>query len=582
MPRILHQIADIEDAIIQPVAFQTIRQLANILDLPEDIGISLQRTWQESVKSGSSIDSNVKDDPSSFKYSKKLLIEFQEKPVEDRILATAVHRRENEAIFLDRKLGVAIYPITVGTQMEISITYRADSRAEAHRFRNDILQRFAEGRTDFFHELDYHYTIPYEQMQLLKDIHLLRESNAGYNEDFETWINNNISPRATNIATQIATQKKVAIREKQISPMGFFDFVGTPEAAQKDREGATMNVTFQYTLTYDQVQACVMSYPLTVHGQLIPERYYTKPNPSGHYSQDQNRRLRAPSLSRKVFDVIAGQTLNWRKLLFSTIKTPYFDDWHPDYRLPFTRAFIQAMVGIDENSPQSLFKLSDIEEFEMEPVIRDFLISESMYACDFKNSIFHCKLYEDYSPMDDDALRLTPELEFIATRALDPRKQYHVEIGFVWQLSSLTDAARDRLRNSGEAGIRILEWLQINVRGDVFVLIDDLPENSGQNSSGSGNGSGNGSGSGSGNGSGNGFNVKTPYIPDLVGGTLITNNDLNVVAEILEGRGPRRDLWFRKGALRTVGQYGIIARRRLSPAAIKDEMARWAKTHPRG
>jgi hypothetical protein len=171
-------------------------------------------------------------------------------------------------------------------QMEINITYRADSRVEAHRFRTDILQRFAEGRNDYFHELDYHYTIPYDQMQLLKDIHTLRESNAGYGEDFETWVNNHISPRATNIATQIATQKKVAIREKQISPMGFFDFVGTVEPAQKDREGATMNTTFQYTLTYDQVQACVIVYPLTVHGQLIPDRYYAKPNPSGYYSQD--------------------------------------------------------------------------------------------------------------------------------------------------------------------------------------------------------------------------------------------------------------------------------------------------------
>jgi hypothetical protein len=232
------------------------------------------------------------------------------------------------------------------------------------------------------------------------------------------------------------------------------------------------------------------------------------------------------------------------------------------------------MVGVDADAPQTLFKLSDIDEFEIEPVIRDFLISESAYACDFKNSIFHCKLYEDYNPMDDEAMRLSPDLEFTATRPLDPRKQYHVEIGFVWKLSSLTDAARDRLRRSGEAGIRILEWLQINVRGDTFVLIDDLPENSGQ--------SGNGNGSNGSNGSGNGTNVNTPYIPDLVGGTLITNADLNVVAEILEGRGPRRDHWFRKGAMRTVGQYGIIARRRLSPAAIKAEMAQWAKTHPRG
>lgn len=542
MPRRIDKIPDKQDSIIRPVALQVARQLMRILRIPEDVTLFFPGIWEEGIQTGSSVDETTKD-PSSFKYGGRLKIEVTEKPVEDRIMATAVHRREHHAIFLDKKLSVALYPVTVGTQMEFVMTYRARSRTEARKFRDDILMHFSEGRTDYLHEIDYHYNIPYEQMDLLKDIHELREAQAGYSEALDVWINDHITPRATNTATLIGTQKKVSIREKQVSPTGFFDFAGAPEEGTKDREGATINVEFRYTFTYDQVVGCVAQYPLSIHGQFIQERWYGMPDASG-FLMTPARRNREPTLSRGYFDVISNQTPNWERLQYDPVKAPYFDDWKPDYRLPFTTCLVQAMLGVHPDKPRELFNIDEIEDFKFDYVIRNFLISEAPYACDFKNSIFHCVLYADYDALEDTVLRLQPDLTFTATKDLDPRRQYHIQISLVHSLSALTPSARERLRNSGEAGVRILEWLQQNLRGEAYIPMLQ--------------------------------SQKIIHLPEgpMTGG-VIRNDDLSKIEEILDRR-PGRDLdrFFPNGIMKTAGQFGIIARRRIPNELIDSQTAR--------
>lgn len=519
MPRRIETIPDKQDAIVRPVAMQVTRQLIQALEIPSNIRIIFPGLWEEGPQTGSTVDDDDKEDPSSFNYYRKMRIEVTETPVEDAILTAAVHRKDQHPIFLDEKLKIAIYPITVSTKMQIAMTYRATSRAEAKQFRDTILTRVAEGRTTFFHELDYHYNIPYPLMKLLEDVHTLREAVAGYGEDFETWVNNCITPRATNTATLIGSQKKVSIRERQISPWGFFDFTGTPEEAQKEKEGATVHIELNYTFYYDQVIGCVAQYPLSVHGQFIQEQWYQTPHASGRLIEPL-RSPRQPTISRGYFDVISHQTPNWERLQYEPVKLPYFDDWSAEYTLPFTTNVVQAMVGVSPERPTELFKISDIEEFSFEPVILEFLRSEAEYACDFKQSIFHCQLFEDYNFLSDDVLRLTSDLQFYSTRPLDPRKQYHVEINLVHTLNNLTDNAIYRLRHSGEAGIRILEWLQQKLRGFA-------------------------------------------YIPELLGG-VIRQVDIRQIAEILDRRpGRDQDRFFPNGIMKTAGQFGIIAHRRI-------------------
>lgn len=518
MPRRLDEIQDKNDSIVRPVALQVVRQLMAMLNLPGGIEILFPGMWEEAINTGATINPKPTDDPAKFKYSRKFTIQVAEKAVEDRVIATAANRGDSRPVFVDEALEISIVPITVGTNMEITVIFRAESRAEAIRFRDDILLRFAEGRTDYLHEIDYHWNLPDQQVLLLDALCKTREANAGYGETLTEWVVPRISKRATDIATLIGTESKVAIREKQISPLGFFDFTATAEPEAKDREGKAVNVEFRYTFTYDQVVACVAQYPLMIHGQLIPDQWYSKPRASGHLMLP-DRRLRAPTLSRGYFDVISNQGPNWEKLEYEMLRIPYFDDWSPKYAKPHTVEFFQVATAFDVSSPTDLFKIDDIDEFQFDPLILEFLRSEASRACRYKHSIFYFELFEDGNPLEDGYLQLTDDLEFKLLKPLDPRKLYHVQMRFFWHLMDLTQEALENLRASGRAGLMILEWLQIKLRGIV-------------------------------------------YMPDLIRDVYIPVVDLDRIGEILDGRIPRSPgEYVYPQIMKTVAQFSIISRR---------------------
>lgn len=508
-------IEDKNDSIVRPVAMQIARQIATMLKLPKYISILFPGMWEEGINTGSTINPLPEDDPARFKYDRRFQIEVSEEPVEDRVLATAVHRRDNLPVFADDALGFYIYPITVGTNMTFTITFRAESRAEAIRFRDDILAHFAEGRTDYLHEIDYHWNIPLKQTELIKHIHDRREAVAGYGDTVDEYFVERVTKRITNVSTLIGTQVRAVVREKQISPTGFFDFVGRPGDMSKDREGKTVNVEFRYTFTYDQVVGTVAQYPLMVHGRLIDKEWYHEPRASGKLVLP-DRRLKEPSMSRRYFNVVSNEDPNWRLLNYEMVRIPYFDDWSPAYVKPHTADFFQIAVGSDPTATNyDLFNFSDITEFEFDPAVLEFIRKESPRVCNYKSSIIYFELFENNDPVEDGILKLRDDLTFYTTRKLDPRKLYHIQMRFVWHLNSLTGEAMDNLRLSGQAGLIILDWLQMKLR-------------------------------------------RRTYTPKLIGGKLLDERDMVIVAENLDGRVKTKpNETYHPGLMKTVAQFSI-------------------------
>lgn len=518
MPRSYDDIQDKNDSIVRPVGMDVARQLGQILKLPGEFTVLFPGLWEEGINTGATINTPPDADPARFKYGQRLRIEVTEKPVEDRILAIAAHRMDTRPFFRDEALGITLFPVVVGTQMEFSLTYRASSRADAVRFRDDILVKFSEGRTDFLHEIRYHWSVPDRIMHLLHDIYTLREARAGYGDTFSDYISNHITPRATNIANLIGTETKVAIRELQTRTLGAFDFIGTVEPGTKDREGRTINIEMRYVFNYDQVVGVTSEYPLMVHGQMIDEKWYGTPRASGYLTLPE-RRLRDPGFSRDYFNQVTGQNPNWDRLQFDVVKIPNFDDWSADYVKPNVTELYQAACAGDGIEMQRLFGFDDVEEFDVDEDVKLFLKKEHEYACKYKESIFYCMLYEDLNPMDDGILMLDENLTFFATKPLDPRKRYHVVVAFNTNLSALSPTVKMRMRKNGVATKKILCWMQSKLKGHA-------------------------------------------YCPELLRGGIFDIQDLEIVSDILEGRKPRGKYEYdRRGVMLTVGSFTIVTKR---------------------
>lgn len=470
MPRIVSEVPQTTENIIRPVSLEVARHIAKMLNLPADIKVLMPGTSETTLYPNSELGASGTADPSSFGHDGRLLLEVQENPVEDRVLATAVHQVENLPFFLDKELGVKMYPVYSGTELIFNFTYRAENRTNARRFRNEMLSRTAAMREEILHELNYHYHVPYVFLHLLKHVHELREFVAGYGDDFDKYVSDHIVDRATIVTDQIGQNQSLVIREFQTNPLGIFQFVPAPEAEEVDKKSGTFNITFQYRFVFDQVISAVAEWPLLVHNQLIHEPWRSRPWASGELI-DPDRRKRQPSLSRYAFDYFTNvYTDHCKQRLMDGYVIPNYDEWRPAFVTPNTSTLFIAMLGLDPTAPNTLFELmGDLDGYQLEPELRDFIEGEAPYMAIKGGSIFDLRLFEGDNPMDDGLLSVsTPDLIVLSNAVMDLRKIYHVRLALVNDLFTLNTAAWERLRAGGPAAIRIINSLQFKLLGKAF------------------------------------------------------------------------------------------------------------------
>lgn len=470
MPRIVANVPQTYENIIRPVSIDIARQVAKMLYLPADIRVLMPGAAEVALFPNTELGANPTGNPTTFGHNERLMLEVVENPVEDRILTTAVHQKENLPFFIDPNLGVKMYPVYSGTELSFNFTYRAESRTTARRFRNDLLAHTAAMRQEILHEISYYYHVPYVFLHLLKHVHELRERVAGYDETFDKWVQDHISGNATTITDQIGENQALAIAEFQNLGMGVFQFIGTTEPEEKDKEGGTYNVMFGYRVIFDQVISAVAEWPLLVHQSLVDHQWRSTPWASGELT-DPNRRRRAPSLSRHAFDYFSNVFTNpCKELLMDGYVIPNYDEWRPSFVIPNTSTLFVAMLGLDPTAPGTLFELmGDLDGYQLNPELRDFLIKEAPFMTSKATSIFDLRLYEGDYPMDDGMLSVsTPDLIVLSNAKMDLRKTYHVRLSLVNDLFTLSPGAWERLRAGGKAALQILNCLQFKLLGKAF------------------------------------------------------------------------------------------------------------------
>lgn len=461
MPRTVTEVKETIESITRPVAYEVLRQLYVLLNLPPQTNLLLPGMAETIPNVGSAL--GYSGDPNKFKYKGQLRVEVSETFIEDSVLATAIFRQEHEPVFSDSKLGVKIVPIYSATQMTLSCQYRAPNRIMAEKFRDEALVRTAMLRQENLHEFSYHYSLPDSYHQLLRVIHGMREAVAPYGESYDKWFSDHITARATNLTTQIGTQAQLAIAEHQISAFGWFDFTAAPEPAVKDQDTGPYNLQFTYTFNYDKVLACAIHWPLMVHNQIIDEPYRATPNASGTQINP-DRRLRRPSLSRHALDFFTDQHLPIVRRNQGFV-IPEFDDWIPKEVHPSTASVMTIMLEVNLDDPREIVSLYELGDYEIDPEILEFLRGEAPWMNRYGDSIMHLTLYRDDEPLDDGTLTIDSNLIVRSSFDLDPRERYHLRIELITDLLLLTSDALQRLREAGSICLKVLLSLQERLTG---------------------------------------------------------------------------------------------------------------------
>jgi hypothetical protein len=451
MPNIITPIDDIQDSVERPVVFDIIRQVMELTHISHKTSIQFLGDEQRAAQKNSTI---TKDPISEnrWSYDEKVVIEVDEDFDRNRLINKYVKQPEQYFIFEDDKLPIYIKPIYASSEVKITVKYKARDKNQAIKWRNDIQSHIAMMRDINLHEINYHYHLPEIHIEILKELHRLRENVAGYGDTFDDYFAKRLTNNASIITNLSGTEGIWAVSEKQIRVQGYFDFEGVPEKGDKEGDHDNWAISFVYSFKYEKPIECNMVYPLVIHNQLIGSKY--RPSAKDYKLEDQPG---AFTSSGRAFYNFESDNTSLSIMGNDGVSIPSFDEFIPNSIIPTTIRVFTALTSITEANKRFLFNLNELGQLQLYPKIIEFIkLSEYPHLGKAFHSIFALNLYRDSALVSDNALIVDSNLNVNSTIDLDLRKTYHVRLGLVTDVSYLRGEAVGRLRKYPDVGDKLI------------------------------------------------------------------------------------------------------------------------------
>lgn len=452
MPTLVLGVPEVYENASRPICIEVARAILKATRAPSNARVVYPDHMGAIAQKGSTVDSDQNDDSVNFTNSSEAIyIEMEERPIEDRVLSTAVTQQEHALVFHDPALGIRVKPVYTPTEVTVNFRLRFKDKTAADRWVNGIKTAYSAGRVENLHEVSYHYGVPPEILYILVELHQLRENVAPYNETLEKWFRDHMTTRAvtlTNLSGNL-DHASLVIAETQIRVLGWFDFTYIPEKGEKADDGGTWTCGFDYRFQYDKVTDCVIEYPLMVHNQIIPEKIRAEYMP--YRPED---RLAYVSYSRFAFN----RADSYKPFSLSSLdgfSIPEFDDWVPARVIAKTTSICRVMVEVAESDPRDVLNLGQLGDWELNPIILDFLKGEAPYLGIFGKSVFHIGMFIGQYPKQDVPVVVDADLNVRTQYDMSLRDINHMRLSFVFDWTALDKPALDRLRRHPEV-VRLL------------------------------------------------------------------------------------------------------------------------------
>lgn len=451
MPKVLHTNDGIKESVTRPVVFDITRQLQEWTGL-EQMNILFPGDTEAAIQPGSTIN----DEASFNRTNAQALwrVNVREEHRTDKLLATAVHQMEHQEFFYDEAIGVYLRPVYSPTILTLEFEYRSTDVNAARRWRDEIRARVSTNRDIRTHIVNYHFLIPKEYLPLLTHIHELREAQAGYGEDLETYLTNHFTKNVTKLTTVAGTEERWAIAEQQGRIMGQFEFQELPDDPQKQGDNSAYRQTFSYRIYYDCPIATAADYPILVHNQLIDEQYL-RFKPKDDLQRFESRSPRSvTALGAFEVDQLAKPTIK------SGLRLPEFHEFYPRIAPRHTLQVLSALVGIEDPvvNPDNR-KIMNFTEIDETWMFREEFISYLKYdhawLHKYGESLVNVTVYDNDVPLHSSLYSIDADLNVVLNFDPDLRRTYYVRLSLLTNPLELSEAAMDRARNHAEGLIII-------------------------------------------------------------------------------------------------------------------------------
>lgn len=559
MASVIVSIPSTDRTVTRPVSITILRQLLKICRLnPDDfrtkmVGVAdaekiqggyLKDTTNEEDTDDTPIANEDKIDIKANRLStdKKLTLEVEDEIVGD--LTTPVRYNDHKPIFVDEALNVRIRPVYSDMQTRISVVLNTRDKVEANNWLQSVKARLYRSALTHGHSVDYSYIIPHSIMKSIYDIHQRREFIAGYGETFGQYIEKCFDNRYDILTNVSGTNHICVIKEKQVNVLGWFDFDFEPEKPEReDDKAGGWNIKFTYTIRYQRPDNLVFDYPLMVHQSLVPDSMIIKERPEHQSTYPVFRGLTAG-----YYHLLATFGNKHGMMVAEGIPEPTYDDWIPNWSPGKYVQLARIMLQVDPDDQNWVVDIPDLaESFEYKPNMLRWFRQRGHRILEHRWDPFYFTVHEDNKKMEDNNLSITSDLKITSNEPLNLRNMYHVVAWVMYDLSELhPDAWRELLKNCDI----LHEWLlaiapgtgveEIRCNLDNTVNIDDFKKWWDKNGSIFGN---------------------LPNGPGLPWSDCLGTFCKTKAGWDTNGLGPDWDKWAKRADHKTVGHFGIIAKR---------------------
>lgn len=445
MPCISEPINETYCTITRRVAMAAVSRVLNLLGLKEkEIYIVYPGENRNRITPGAEKDSPT--DTIRFDTTDTAYVTVSERSTDYDIVTRQLYATHNQPCFRDDALQVYLRPVYGQTDMILNFRYRAKDKFQAQQISENVRTFSAAGRAEVVAELAYEYPIPEVMIIILSYIHQLREQVAPYGDDISTYFSDKFNRGLTYITTLAGEHPYLVISETQGRVIGAIDDNDELIPSPKGNEDATEEIEFTFTLKYNKPVRVVMDYPVSIHNQLLPVELL---NTKGAYQ------YRDRVDSETVFSqASAAFTLEGKTQfeVYSVIRTPYFDEWLPQRRMPNAIITYAGLVGVDLDDPTLIVDLTAFDtRYALKPEIIDYMKANSAYLTDGYFSHVVVALYQWGEPIPPSEYTIDDNLVMRANEPLNPRNIYHLCIGVAKDLHTVSENATRLLRHNPPA-----------------------------------------------------------------------------------------------------------------------------------
>lgn len=398
----------------------------------------------QALTPGSTIDAG----PAVQAFGKNALVQLTVTEVldENGVYTSSMTQEEHLDIFTDLTLGVRVKPTYTAYSAVLDFTYRCASKSEAIAWRNTARSLLERDFLVMSHYPEYQYVIHPVALDILAHVHSLRETVAPYGESLGTYFSKHMSARVNVMTDRAGGNATFMVQERQIDVQGMFEFT-LPPIESRAGEGSTWDVSFSYKVNYQKPTGYRVSYPTTVHNQLIGKDY---------------RPLINLNNSLPVDNTVLSQTFGAFRAQPVTIgpaRYPEYDDWVHRNPLRNVSWVLQLLTVVDDTDPTLLLDLNDLGPFTLKPELVDYINDINTDVFRYGLAPLHIQLYEETYPLDGDDLTVV-DGKIHTTYTLNPRRVYHVMIGLIHDMSTLRSKAIESMITHPDATETMLTALE--------------------------------------------------------------------------------------------------------------------------